>query len=108
MISHNYFWLNIFLLAVGTFAIRFSIIAISSRLTISQRLREIFSYIPAAILPAFIAPAVFFHRGQVDFLNGKERFFILVAATVISFYTRSTLLTIGFGLGALYLVGILL
>ena len=102
MIVSPYFWINVFLLAVGTFAIRFSIIAISSRIQISDRLREIFTYIPAAILPAFIAPAVFFHKGQSEIFYGKERFFVLLAATAISFYTRSTLLTIGFGLIALY------
>lgn len=70
-------WFNIFAMAVGTLAIRVSIIA-------------------------FIAPAAFYHQGSVTALAGKERFVILVAATFVSFYTRSTFLTIAFGLGALY------
>lgn len=97
-----YYWQNVLLLAVGTLAIRGSIIALSSRIKITERWKEIFSYIPAAILPAFIAPAVFFHQGQIEWLAQKERFVVLVFATAVCYYTRSTVITIGFGLVALY------
>jgi branched-subunit amino acid transport protein len=102
MIETSYFWWNIFFLAVGTFAIRASIIAVSSKVKISDWYKEIFSYIPAAILPAFIAPAVFFHEGHIEYLYGKERFLVLVLATVVCFVWRSTLATIGFGLALLF------
>jgi branched-subunit amino acid transport protein len=104
LISQPYFWTIVFCLAIGTFAIRFSIIAISSRIKISDRTKELFSFIPAAILPAFIAPAVFFHQGQVAWAGGKERLLVLILATIVSFLTRSTFATIGFGLVTLYLV----
>jgi branched-subunit amino acid transport protein len=103
MIESGYFWNNIFFLAVGTIAIRGSIIAVSAKINISNRWREIFSYIPAAILPAFVAPAAFFHQGRVAIAHGKERFFILLLATGVCYLTRSTLATIVFGLLSLYL-----
>lgn len=102
MIETNYFWMNIVLLALGTISIRFSLIAVSSKVKISDRAKEIFSFIPAAILPAFIAPAVFFHEGHVAWLAGRERLVVMILATVVSFFTRSTLATIVFGLLALY------
>lgn len=104
MISADYFWLNVFFLAAGTLAIRGSIIAISSRVKISDRVKELFSFIPAAILPAFVAPAVFFHPGAVSWLMEKERLIILILATIVCYFTRSTLATICFGLIALYIV----
>lgn len=100
----SYFWTIISFLALGTFFIRISIIAISGKILISDRTKELFSYIPAAILPAFIAPAVFFHQGQVNWLQGKERLFVLVLAVLVSLKTRSTVVTIIFGLVALYAV----
>ncbi len=103
-IDSHYFWQNVFFLAIGTIAIRGSVIAISERVKISERVRELFSYIPAAILPAFIAPSLFFHQGHVAWVYGKERFLILILASVVCILTRSTLATIAFGLGALYLV----
>lgn len=104
MIQPGYFWFNIILIALGTFAIRGSIIAISGRIQISDRLRELFSFIPAAILPALAVPAAFYHNGQIDWLWNKERFFVLILATAVSYFSRSMLATISFGLIALYLV----
>lgn len=103
MIPLDYYWLNVVLLAMGTIAIRGSIIALSARAKISDRFKELFTFIPAAILPAFIAPAVFYHQGQVSWVMGKERVVILVLASVLCWLTRSTLGTVAFGLAALYL-----
>lgn len=103
MIPLDYYWLNVILLALGTIAIRGSIIALSARTRISDRMKEMFTFIPAAILPAFIAPAVFFHKGEVAMVLGKERVLILLLASVVCWFTRSTLATVGFGLAALYL-----
>ncbi|HEX4923233.1 MAG TPA: AzlD domain-containing protein [Bdellovibrionales bacterium] len=104
MIEPGYFWNNVILLAIGTLVIRGSLIALSAKLRISERARELFSFIPAAVLPAFVAPAVYFHQGQVEALMGKERFVILALATALCYVTRSTLATIAFGLAALYLI----
>jgi branched-subunit amino acid transport protein len=104
MIPSGYYWLNIFLLAIGTISIRFSIISISARIKISERTKEIFSYIPAAILPALVAPMIFFHKGDVAWIQGKERVLALFLTIIVCALTRSTLLTIAFGLGSLYLL----
>ncbi len=104
MIDGNYFLLNVFLLVIGTIAIRGSFIAVSGKMKISDKTREIFTYIPAAILPAFIVPATFFHQGRISEVFGKERFLILVLAGIVFYFVRSTLLNIGLGLGLLYLI----
>lgn len=103
MIPLGYYWLTVILLAIGTIAIRGSIIALSARAKISDRLKELFTYIPAAILPAFIAPAVFFHQGEVSWMIGKKRVVVLILAAILCWITRSTFATVGFGLLALYL-----
>ncbi|HXH32662.1 MAG TPA: AzlD domain-containing protein [Bacteriovoracaceae bacterium] len=104
MISERYFILNVALLAIGTICIRGSFIALSGKLSISPKVRELFSYIPAAILPALIVPVNFFHRGQVEWLGGKERFLILIVSGVVCYFIRNTLFVIAFGLALLYLV----
>ncbi len=103
MINTNYFLLNVVLLAVGTIMIRGSFIALSGKMKNSEKLRELFGFIPAAILPAFILPATFFHRGIVASLYGKERVLILIASGIVFFFLRSTFLIISFGLILLYL-----
>lgn len=104
MINEHYFLIIVCLLAIGTIAIRGSFIALAGKMVISTRVRELFSYIPAAILPALIIPATFFHQGKVEYLYEKERFFIMIAAVIAAYLIRNTLFIISFGLGLLYLV----
>ena len=104
MIQETYFLTIVGLLTVGTVCIRGSFIAISGKMNISTNVRTLFTYIPAAIFPALVVPVTFFHQGQVDWINGKERFVILLAASLLCYFVRSTLLIIGFGLVSLYLL----
>ncbi len=104
MININYFLLNVIALTIGTIAIRGSFIALSGKMHISAKVKDLFTYIPAAILPALVIPATFFHQGNVDWLQGKERFIILLIASLACFFYRNTLFVICFGLSLLYVV----
>lgn len=100
----SYFWQVVILLAIGTFLIRASFLFLSNRIRISSRLKEIFTYIPAAIIPAFIGPMVFLHKGQISALMGKERMLVLILATILCYFTKSMLATVVFGLSFLFLI----
>ena len=104
MIDKNYYWSIIAGLAVGTFLVRFAFVAVSNKIKITERQKEIFTFIPAAILPAIVAPMVFFHQGHVAWLYNKERFVILIIATLVSAYTKSMIATIVVGIALLYFV----
>jgi branched-subunit amino acid transport protein len=107
MIESNYFYLVFALMFFGTLVIRGSFIFFSNRISISTSVRELFSYIPAAVFPALIAPAAFFHSGKVPWLFDKERFVVLVLAGVVCYYVRNTFVVISFGLGLLFILHIL-
>lgn len=102
MINAAYFWTIIFCVMIGTLTIRASLILAAARIRMPERAREMFSFFPAAIFPAFIVPVAFFHQGHSELLFGKERLWVLFAAAVVCLWTRSTLATILFGLIALY------
>lgn len=104
MINENYFLINVALLTVGTIVIRGSFISLAGKMTINHKVKDLFTYIPAAILPAIIIPATFFHQGHVEFLAGKERFIILLASFLFAYFVRNTLAIISFGLVLLFLV----
>lgn len=104
MIDSAYFLINVCLLTVGTIFIRGFFISMSGKMKNTEKFRELFSYIPAAIFPAIIIPASFFHQGKVEWLMQKERFLILLISFVASYFVRSTLFIITFGLALLYLV----
>ncbi len=104
MIESTYFWLIVFFISLGTLSIRFSFIALSSKMKINKDLEKIFSFIPAAILPALFTPMVFFHKGTVDQVLGMERMVILIFAIIVSYKTKSMVATILFGLLSLYAI----
>ena len=104
MIKAQYFWTCIGLLTLGTFAIRYSFIGLSDRMKITDRYRELFTYIPAAVFPAIAVPVVFYHQGSVEWLHGKERLFVLILSVVVSFLFRNLIVSLCFGLIALYLL----
>lgn len=104
MIDSTYFITNVILLMLGTIAIRGSFIAISGKMKISHKVKDLFTYIPAAILPALILPGTFYHQGAVEWLNGKERFVVMLVCLVVCSFIRHTLFCICLGLGLLYLV----
>lgn len=104
IIDNTYFLIVVALLSVGTILIRGSFISLAGKMVINHKLKDLFTYIPAAILPALIIPATFFHQGKVDYLLNKERFAIVLASLILGHFIRNTLAIISFGLIALYFV----
>lgn len=104
MINDNYFLLNVVLLTLGTLFIRGSFIALSGKMNLSSTIKELFTFIPAAIFPALIMPASFFHSGSVELFAGKERFFVLMLSAIVCYFYRNTLFVIVFGLTLLFFV----
>ena len=100
--NDQYFYTCVILLAIGTYSIRFSFVGFSKKISLNDKFKKILSYIPAAVLPAMITPMVFFHKGEVAFLAGKERFVALVFASVLCFFWRNMLVSLASGLGLLY------
>ena len=103
MIDKNYFIINVLMLTAGTILIRGCFIFLSGKMNISSKIKDLFTYIPAAILPGLIIPSTFFHQGNLTIVGGKERFIVLLLAIGVTFIVRNTLFTIVFGLTALYL-----
>ncbi len=56
--SSGQIWLIIVLLAVGTFALRFSFLAILGDRTLPQFLLRLLRYTPVAVIPGMVAPLV--------------------------------------------------
>lgn len=104
MINDNYFILITVLLSLGTLFIRGCFIAYSAKIKIPPQIKELFTFIPAAIFPALIIPSAFFHQGVVNSVFGKERFLILIISSIFCFFVRSTFLVILFGMTLLYTV----
>jgi branched-subunit amino acid transport protein len=82
-----------------TFGVRYPVLAFASRVELPDIILRSLKYIPAAVLSAIIAPAVFMPDGSsLDFSLGNSYLLAGAAAALISWRTKNLLLTILLGM----------
>ncbi len=83
-----------------TFLTRFSMIALLKKEMFNDRIREVLSYVPSAIFPAIIFPAIFLDNlGQFQF-DDNPKIIASVIAMLIGIFSRNILATIFSGLAS--------
>jgi len=81
-----------------TFLTRFSMIALLKKEMFNERIREILTYVPSAIFPAIIFPAIFLDDTGSLQLRDNPKILAAVIAMVTGIVSRNILATILFGL----------
>jgi branched-subunit amino acid transport protein len=81
-----------------TFLTRFSMIALLKKEMFNNRIREVLSYVPSAIFPAIIFPAIFLDDTGSLQLTDNPKILAAVIAMVTGIVSRNILATILFGL----------
>ena len=95
-------WLLIIAAGIVTFAMRLSFIALLGKIDLPALLEKGLKYVPVAVLPALIAPALFYQQGQLNLSVGNERLIAGLVAVIVTVYTKNMLLTIGVGMIVLW------
>ena len=93
-------WALIIYCGIITYLTRFSMIAILKKEMFNDRIREVLSYVPSAIFPAIIFPAIFLDDlGNFQFEDNPK---ILAAAIamMIGIMSRNIIATIFSGLAS--------
>ena len=93
-------WTLIFFCGAITYLTRFLMIAILKKEMCNDRIREVLSYVPSAIFPAIIFPAIFLDNfGQFQFEDNPK---ILAAAiaVIVGVLSRNIIATIFSGLAS--------
>ena len=81
-----------------TYLTRFSMIALIKKEMFNDRIREILSFVPSAIFPAIIFPAIFINDAGLIEIEGNLKIIAVIIAMIIGIITRSILATIFSGL----------
>jgi branched-subunit amino acid transport protein len=82
-------------MALVTFLIRYPIIALSGRMTLSPTFLQLLSYVPPTVLTAIVVPAVLIPDGEkVLFSYTNARFIGAIVAVVVGLWRKNLLLTI--------------
>ena len=91
-------WILIIYCGLITFLTRFSMIALLKKEMFNDRIREVLSYVPSAIFPAIIFPAIFLDNTGFIQLEENPKILAAIIAMVIGIFTRNIIATIFSGL----------
>ena len=93
-------WALIIYCGLITFFTRFSMIALLKKEMFNDRIREVLSYVPSAIFPAIIFPAIFLnHTGSIQ-IEDNPKILAAFIATIVGILTKNIIATIFAGLAS--------
>ena len=97
-------WALIIYCGLITFLTRFSMIALLKKEMFNDRIREILSYVPTAIFPAIIFPAIFLDNiGSIE-IEDNPKILAAIIAMLVGIFSRSILATIFAGLASYWTI----
>jgi len=100
-------WTLMIIAGIITFLMRYSLIAIIKPESLSVTTKKVLTYVPSAVFPAIIFPAVFLNKNQSLQFNTYE-VYAFICALIIGYFTKNTILTIVTGLVSYWVMTFLL
>ena len=97
-------WFLIIYCGLITYLTRFSMIALLKKEMFNDRIREVLSYVPSAIFPAIIFPAVFLDSSGSFDLTDNPKILAAIIATCVGIFSRSILAKIFSGLASYWAI----
>ena len=83
---------------------RFTMIALIKKEMFNERIREILSFVPSAIFPAIIFPAIFIDNEGIMQIEDNPKILAAIIAMVIGIFSRSIIATIFSGLASYWIL----
>ena len=93
-------WALIIYCGLITYLTRFSMIALIKKEMFNDRIREILSFVPSAIFPAIIFPAIFLDNNGLFQIENNPKIIAAIIAMIIGIFSRSIIATIFSGLAS--------
>jgi len=97
-------WALIIYCGLITYLTRFSMIALIKKEMFNDRIRDILSYVPSAIFPAIIFPAIFLDNSGSLIFEDNPKIIAAIIATIIGIFSRSIIATIFSGLASYWFI----
>ena len=97
-------WTLIIYCGLITYLTRFSMIALIKKEMFNDRVRQVLSYVPSAIFPAIIFPAIFLDNSGSILIGDNPKIIAALIATLIGIFSRSIIATIFSGLASYWFI----
>ncbi len=91
-------WFWILTAGIVTFLTRFSMIALINPNLLSDNLKKVLTYVPSAVFPAIIFPAVFLDKKGLMLSIDNPQILGFLVAIIVGYFFKNIILTIFSGL----------
>ncbi len=97
-------WALIIYCGLITYFTRFLMIALIKKEMFNDRVRQVLSYVPTAIFPAIIFPAIFLDNSGSILIEDNPKIMAALIATLIGIFSRNIIATIFSGLASYWFI----
>ena len=97
-------WLSIIIAGVLTYFTRMTMIALVSRDMLGDRIKAVLAYVPSAVFPAIIFPAIFINDYGTFIEMNDPKIFGAIVAIVVGYFSRNVIATILSGLISYWII----
>ena len=97
-------WLSIIIAGLLTYFTRMAMIALVGREMLSERVKEVLAYVPSAVFPAIIFPAIFINDCGKFVEIHDPKIFAAIIAIIVGYFSKSIISTILSGLFSYWLL----
>ena len=97
-------WLSIFLAGILTYFTRMTMVALVSRDMLGARIKAVLAYVPSAVFPAIIFPAIFINDYGSFIEMNDPKIFAAIVAIVVGYFSRNVIATILSGLISYWII----
>ena len=97
-------WLSIIIAGILTYFTRMTMIALVSRDMLGDRIKAVLAYVPSAVFPAIIFPAIFINDYGTFIEMNDPKIFGAVVAIVVGYFSKNVIATILSGLISYWII----
>ena len=97
-------WLSIIIAGILTYFTRMTMIALVSRDLLGDRIKAVLAYVPSAVFPAIIFPAIFINDYGNFIEMNDPKIFAAIVAIVVGYFSRNVIATILSGLISYWII----
>ena len=97
-------WLSIIIAGILTYFTRMTMIALVSRDMLGDRIKAVLAYVPSAVFPAIIFPAIFINDYGSFIEMNDPKIFAAIFAIIVGYFSRNVIATILSGLISYWLI----
>ena len=97
-------WLSIIIAGILTYFTRMTMIALVSRDMLGDRIKAVLAYVPSAVFPAIIFPAIFINDYGSFIEMNDPKIFAAIVAIVVGYFSKNVIATILSGLISYWII----